>query len=107
MKAELADFVEEQSALAGLLHMTGPCSGGAGKRAFLVTEQFRLDERLRNRAARYRNKRQFGTMAQVVDGSSNQFFAGSALSSYENKGIQIREPADQVVDNFRAPAGAN
>ena len=58
---QLADFVEKQGTAIGELELALSTLQGSGKCASLVTEQFRGDERRRDRRAIHGHKRAGGT----------------------------------------------
>ena len=51
LRAHVADFVEEDRAVVGLLELADLLLGRAGERSLLVAEQLRLDQLLGNRGA--------------------------------------------------------
>jgi hypothetical protein len=51
LQAHVADLVEEDRALVGLLELADLPIGGAGERALFVAEQLRLDQLVGNRGA--------------------------------------------------------
>jgi len=54
-----------------------------------VAEQFRFDQRFRDRTAGYGDKWAAGPASRVVDGAGDQFLAGGALSGDEHGCVQI------------------
>jgi len=65
----LADFVEQQGALFCELEAAGTTFDGAGERAFLVAENFALDQRLRNSGAVDGDEGLAGAGAQLMQGA--------------------------------------
>ena len=80
LRAHVADFVEEDRAAVGLLELADLLLGGAGERAFLVTEQLRLDQLLRNRRAVHLHEALAAAQAVAVNRPRDQLLADAALA---------------------------
>src|SRR3954471_2834840 len=80
-----ADFVEKQRALVCLFEPSLPRADGAGERTADMTEQFRFEQRFRNRAAVQRDEAVRTPRAIVMNCPSGEFFAGAGLSSDEHR----------------------
>ena len=75
------DFVKEKRSVVGnfeVAFLSGTCC--AGKRAFLITEKFRLSEIFLNRRAVYFNTRLRLSRAVLMYQVENSFFADACLS---------------------------
>src|SRR5207249_8972053 len=72
-QAQVADFIEEDGAVIGLLKAADAASVRPGERAALMPEQFTLQERLRDGRAIDRDERLRRATAVLVDGARNQF----------------------------------
>ena len=71
---------------------------GTGERAFLMTEDFALEQRLGNRRAVHRDERERGTRAQLVDRLGDQLLAGPRLSPDEHGCRRRRRLFDHAID---------
>src|SRR4051812_9488796 len=76
-----ADLVEEQRALVCLFEPPLSGANGAGERTANMTEQFRFEQRFRNRAAVQRDESVGAPWTVVMNRPSGQFFAGAGLAS--------------------------
>ena len=84
---QFADFVEEQGAAVGFYELADLFVAGAGEGAFLVTEQDRLHERLRDRAAIYGDEGLAGAVAAAADRAREQFLAGARLALEQHRNV--------------------
>src|SRR5204862_2262013 len=82
--AHRADFVEKQRALMRLFQPPLPRADGAGKGTANVTEQFRFEQRFRNRAAVQRDESVRAPWTVVMNCPRRQFLSGAGLSSDED-----------------------
>ena len=110
----LADLVEKQSAPVGLLKATGGALHGARKRAFLVAEQFALNQSLGQGGCIDRDERAIAAGAAFMDFPGNQFLSGATLSadqygrrggrnlSDEREGLQHRWGGSYQVPEYAA-----
>ncbi len=84
----VADLVEKQRAAVRLQQLAGRAlAARARKRALLVAEQLRLDQRLRNRRAVHRDERPVATRRIVVDRLREQFLAGAGLARDQHRNV--------------------
>ena len=97
---QFADFVEKQGAVAGILEITGARSDGAGKGAFAVTEQGRLDQGRGNRCAIERQKGFLGARAEAVQASRHQFLAAAGFALDQHREGRIGKLADLLAQFF-------
>ena len=96
----LADFVEKQRSVVGLLETSGPAFDGARERALLMTEEFAFHQRFGQRRAIHRDKRAPVPRTQAVDGARHQFLPRSALSANEDRRSGRRDLLDHRKDFF-------
>ncbi len=87
----VADLVEQQGAALGGLEQAFVGARGAGKRAFDVAEEFRLEQVLGHRAAVDRDERSVLPRARAMDRARKQFLAGAALARDQNTRIGHRD----------------
>src|SRR5271166_4289681 len=80
VQRHVADLIEEDRALIGLLELADVAPRGAGERSFLVAEEFRFDELGRNGGAVESNEWSGGAGAFFMDGARDQFLSGSSLA---------------------------
>src|SRR5581483_2710175 len=104
VQAQIADFVEEERAVAGLLEVAFARTHGAGKSALLMAEELSFDEGFRNRAARDGDERLARTGAEIVNGARDQLLAGSAFAGDQHGGIEIGDAADKLKHALHARA---
>ncbi len=81
------DFVQEQGASGGMLHLADTPTGGAGERAGLVAEHFALEQRLRDAAAIDRRKMAIAALAVVVQAAGDQLLARARLARDQHVGV--------------------
>jgi hypothetical protein len=98
----VADFVEEERAAVGRLEPARLGRERAGERAFLVAEEFALDQAFGEGAAVHRHEGLAAAAAQVVHMPRDQFLAGAGLSDDEHVGIAGRHHADAFEQRGRA-----
>ena len=106
---QFADFVEEQRAAIGGLHLAALGRKGSGERALGVAEEFRFHQVLGNGAAVDGDKRLVFAAAVLVDGARQQFLAGAGLAADEHRGIALRHAGSHfqhVQQHFRSPDDA-
>ncbi|MNP10570.1 hypothetical protein D3C76_1027260 [compost metagenome] len=94
---QLTDFIEEQGAAIRRFHQAGTAGAGAGECAFLVAEQFRLDQAFRNGRAVHRDHRRLGPLGEVVQGTRHQFLTGTGLALDQDIGVSRRDFADLAI----------
>ena len=87
VQRELADLVEEERALVGLLELAGLVDDGARERAAHVTEQLALDEVLGDGAAVDRHERPVLALAPAVELLRDELLAGARLARDEDADV--------------------
>ena len=97
-RGQLGDLVEEAGAACGRLEQAPARAEGAGERAALVTEQLRLEERLRQGRAIDGDERPRGPRARLVNGARDELFAGPGLALDQHGGVERRHARDARVD---------
>jgi len=93
---QIANLVEEQRAAVGEFEPASALAVSTRKRALLVTEQFRLDERIGQGRHVDRHEGMLGARTRVVNGTRQHLFAGTALASDQDRGTARRGPGDGV-----------
>ena len=83
------DFIEKQRAAIGVFKLADTFTRGAGERAALMAEQFRLEQLLGNRRAIERHERFVRARPEVVQAAGDQLFAAAGFTT------------DQYVDRQR------
>ena len=101
-EAQVADFIEEERAVAGLLKVAFAGADGAGESAFLVAEELGFNQGFRNGAAGDSDKGLIGATAEIVNGAGDQFLAGSAFARDQHGGVEIGDAADQLINALHA-----
>ena len=82
----------------GLLEETALGDVGAGEGAAHVSEEFALEQTLRDRRAVDRDERLRRAAAREVDGARDDFLAGAALAADQHARAAARDLADQRED---------
>ncbi len=95
---EFPDFVQEEG--ASVSDLEKPFAGGCGAREgpLRVSEQFALQQTLRNGPTVDRVKRAGPPRALGMDGSGNQLLSRPTLPLDQNRGIHLGDPLDQPED---------
>jgi hypothetical protein len=83
--AHLAHFVEKQHTRRRQLDLPGLALVGAGERSTLVAEQFRFDQRFRQRGAVDRHKRAVLARRAPMNQSRDNFLAGARFALQEHR----------------------
>ncbi len=106
-EAHVANFVEEQRPLVGLLKLADPLLRGPGKGPLLVPKELALDELTRDGGAVHLDYRLFGPGGGVMDPLGHQFLSGPILSGHEDARLRGRHPFDGFFDVLNGVALAN
>ena len=101
-EAQVADFVEEEGAVAGLLEVAFAGAHRAGEGAFFVAEEFGFNQGFGDGAAGDGDEGLVGAGAEIVNGAGDQFLAGAAFAGDQNRGIEVGDAADQLIDALHA-----
>src|SRR5581483_4942737 len=97
-RVHLADLVEKEGAAVGLLEAADPPAVGARERALLVTEELRLEERLRHGGAVHLDERPARPLALRVDRVGDDLLAGAALALDEDRRLAAGRGLDDAPD---------
>ncbi len=93
-----ADLVEKKRSPIGLLEATDALGTRAGERSFFVTEQFALQQVLRNGRAIDGEERPVVARAVLMDGARDEFLSRAALAGDHHRGIAVRDASDHFED---------
>src|SRR5258706_9234915 len=104
---QIADFVEKEGALVGLLETADAPLVRARERAAFVTEQFAFQQVLRDGRAIDCDKRGFGARAMLVDGAGDKFFARPRFAPDEDGDGPGGDAANFLVDVLHRAARAD
>ena len=85
----IADLVEEQRAAPGPFEGARMPRHRSGEGAFLVAEQFALQQAFRESGAIHGNERSVGPGAVRVQGAGHQFLARAAFAAHEHRGVGL------------------
>src|SRR5205823_5038897 len=107
IQPEVADFVEEQRAVARELELAELLPVRAGKRAALVPEQRALRQLARNRGEVDGDERRVRLAGFLVNQPREQLLAGAAFAENQYRGRQLRNLVHEVDDVARVLAGAD
>ncbi len=91
---QIADFVEEQGAAVGRFNETNLALVSIRERAFLVTEQLRLDQRRGQCCAVDGHERAVGALGLLVYETRGQFFSGAAVAGDQHGLVFRRDLGD-------------
>ena len=80
---------------------------GAGERAFLVAEQLRLDQILRQRRATDFDERLLRARRVVVNGVGDQLLAGARFAAQQHRRVGAGDLRNLLVDLAHRPARAD
>ena len=97
VERHFADLVEQERAAFGLLESSSAIRDGAGKRSAHVSEEFALQQCLRDGGAIHRDERGRSSVAVGVDGSGDEFLARPALAREQHGDVALRDAADGLV----------
>ena len=92
-EAHLANLVQEYGAPLSELENPRFVAIRAGEAALYVTEQFGLEQGVRQSSAVHRDELPASTTTLAVDGPGNEFLPGTTLACNEDLGLQTRDPA--------------
>ena len=104
--AQVADLVEEQRAAVRRLRAADAPLVGARERAFLMTEQLALDQRLRQGRAVEGHERPVLPGGQPLDRARDKFLARAARAAHEHRRVARRHLADLLVHGAHLAAVA-
>jgi hypothetical protein len=106
-RGKLADFIEKNGAGVRQLKTALPALQGAGKCPLLVAEQFRGDERRRNRGTIHGNKGLAGTLRTLMYGARDQFLPGTCFARNQHRRVGGSDFHDAGKDGFQGGRGAH
>src|SRR5262249_16318263 len=98
LKRHLSDFIQEQRAAICQFKAARTRSDGSGEGAFLMAEDFAFDESFRNCGGVDGNEWTICALAEAVNRSGREFFAGPALASDDRRSVAGAQAHDEVVD---------
>ncbi len=94
----VADFIQENGAMVGLLEAADALAGGPGERAAFMAEKFAFQQRFRNGRAVDGHKGRVGPVAVLVNGAGDQLLARAGLPADEYIHRLGGNAADFLVD---------
>src|SRR5690242_1110925 len=106
-KRHIADFVEEEGAAIGLLEFADMTGAGSGERAFLVAEEFGLDEFGGNGGAVEGDEGCFAARGFLVNGASDKLFAGTRFAQNADAGFTGGHAVDLSEELLHGGTRAN
>src|SRR4029077_8834318 len=99
---QFADFVQKQGAGVRELEFAFFLCISAGESTLLMSKQFTLKQIFRNSSAIDNNKRVVLPLALSMNGVGHEFFAGSALPTYQYRNIGKGNPLNKAEDVLHA-----
>src|SRR5690242_10459092 len=106
-KRHIADVVEEEGAAIGLLEFADMTGAGSGERAFLVAEEFGLDEFGGNGGAVEGDEGCFAARGFLVNGASDKLFAGTRFAQNADAGFTGGHAVDLSEELLHGGTRAN
>ena len=103
----VADFVQEQGAVIGLLELADVPGGGAGEAALLVAEELAFDQLRRHRGAIQGDERSGFARAALVQGARDQLLAGAGIAQDADAGFAGRDAVHLRHHALHALAGVD
>src|SRR5205814_884140 len=103
-EGQLADLVEEERSVVGLLEEPCPVRDGIGERAALVAEELALEQILRDGAAVHGDERAAAPARPAMDGARDELFADAALARDERGRLVVRDLRDRLEDRLHRRA---
>ena len=94
----LADFVEQERALVGLLELADLAFGGAGEGALFVAEELAFEQRFGEGGAVEADERALPARAGIVDGPGDQLLADAAFAADQHGGAAGGGAGDFLLD---------
>src|SRR4029079_5245500 len=98
VETHVPDLVEKQRAARGELETADARRERACERAFLVTEQLRLEQLAWNRGAVERHERPAAALGELVNAARDELFAAAGLSLDQHGAVVARDSLDQSVE---------
>ncbi len=94
----VADFVEKESAVVGVLKQADFILGRSGEGAFNVAKELAFKQRLDEGGAVQGNERTLGAGAEVMKGFGDELLAGAGFAAHENRAVVRRNPLNLGVE---------
>ena len=104
-RRRLADLVEEDRPVAGLLEEATAVAVGAGERAAHVAEELALEQRLRDGGAVLDEQGSVPPRTAAVDGARDQLLARAGLALDQHRDRTPRRPVDEREQRPQARRG--
>src|SRR5713101_3760604 len=98
-EGQVDDLIEEKASACGQLELPFLSLMRPRERALLITEELRLDQGVRYRAAVDRDKRLFASGTQLMDRASDELLASAGLAFDENRQRGVGHLLD-LLDNL-------
>ena len=106
-QAQVADFVEKNGAVVGLLEAAHAAGVRAGEGAAFVAEQFAFQQGFRNGRAVDGDERLRGALAVLVNRARDQFLAGAGFAANQHGDGGGGHAPDFLVDGLHGAAVAD
>ena len=106
-EVDVANLVEKDRPAFRQLEASLLARVRAGKRAFLVAKQLRLNQRIGQGRATHFHEGLLGSQRVVVNRMRNELFAGARLAANEHGGVGLRDLRDLLVHLPGGTAGAD
>jgi hypothetical protein len=100
----VADFIEEERAVVGLLEASPALCAGAREGTLFVAEEFGFEQVARNRGGIDGDEGCILARAVAVQCARHEFLAGAGLAVDQHRGMGCRQPADGAEDFLQRSA---
>src|SRR5262249_36311886 len=87
LEGHVADLVQEQGAVVGLLKQAVVIGHGIGEGALAMAEKLGFEQVLDNGAAVGHDQGSFATRALAMEGQGDQFFANAGFATDQDRGV--------------------
>src|SRR5882762_3640126 len=87
---DVADFIQENGATVGEFEAANFLRDGAGERTTFMTEEFAFEQAGRDSGTIDFDESAFAARTQIVDGASDELFAGAGFAENEHGGVTWR-----------------
>ena len=104
---KITDFIQEDSAAMSLFEAPSAPGLGTRERASFVAEELTLQQRFWDRCAVDGDKRLFRSVAMLVNGACDEFFAGAGRATDKHGSGRGSDAADFFIDIVHDAAVAN
>ena len=107
LRAHFADFIEKDRTLVGELEATGARRERSGEGSLYMTKEFTLEQLFGDGAAVHGHQTLGMAPGEVMQGTRNEFFAGTTLARHQDGGLGGADLANQRKDALHRRVGSD